>query len=95
MSNEEQLPAKHRYAILSLLRTSPMWNELCKGLLMPEINGYKTIDVIASEMRVGERKIREAIDALHIEPTTFKLDRRVKYYSPDDFTRIRDWLLSH
>ena len=43
---------------------------------------------------VGERKIRKAIDKLDIEPTTFKIDRRVKYYSPEDIKRIQEWLLS-
>lgn len=62
---------------------------------MPEINGYKTLDLVIRELGVGERKVREAIDALRIEPTTFKIDRRVKYYSPEDVRRIREWLLTN
>lgn len=62
---------------------------------MPEINGYKTIDIIAQEMGVGERKIRKAIDELNIEPTSFKIDLRQKFYSPADVRRIKDWLLSN
>lgn len=62
---------------------------------MPEINGYKTIDVIAREMGVGERKIRKAIEELGIEATSFKIDLRQKYYSPSDVKRVRDWLLSN
>lgn len=62
---------------------------------MPEIKGYKTLDLVVQEVGAGKRKIREAIDALQIEPTTFKIDRRVKYYSPEDVRRIKDWLLSN
>lgn len=62
---------------------------------MPEINGYKTLDLVIQELGVGERKVREAIDALKIEPTTFKIDRRVKYYSQEDVRRIREWLLTN
>jgi hypothetical protein len=61
---------------------------------MPEINGYKTLDLVIQELGVGERKVREAIEALNIEPTTFKIDRRVKYYSPEDVAQIRQWLLT-
>ncbi len=62
---------------------------------MPEVNGYKTLDLVAQESGVGERKVREAIEELRIIPTTFNIDRRVKYYSPEDIKRIREWLLSH
>ncbi len=65
-----------------------------QGPAMPEINGFKTIDLVIQEVGAGERKVREAIEALKIQPTTFKIDRRVKYYSPDDVRRIRDWLLT-
>jgi len=61
---------------------------------MPELNGYKTLDLVIQELGFGERKIREAIDGLKIEPTTFRYDRRVRYYSPDDVRRIKDWLLT-
>jgi hypothetical protein len=65
---------------------------------MSEINGYKTIDSIVeelSDLRVGEPKVREAIKELAIEPTVFMVDRRARYYSPEDIKRIRAWLLSH
>ena len=61
---------------------------------MPEVNGYKTLDLVIQEIGAGERKVREAIEALKIEPTTFRIDRRVKYYSPEDIQRIREWLLT-
>jgi hypothetical protein len=62
---------------------------------MPELNGYKTLDLIAQELGASERKIRAAIEDLGIEPTTFRLDQRFKYYSPADIQRIKDWLLGH
>lgn len=62
---------------------------------MPEINGYKTIDLVAQEMGVSERKIRKAVEELGIEATSFKIDLRLKYYSPEDVKRIKDWLLSN
>ncbi len=62
---------------------------------MPERNGYKTIDLIAEELKVGERKVRQAIEALNIEPTIFRIDQRYRYYSPDDVKRISDWLLEN
>jgi hypothetical protein len=62
---------------------------------MPEINGFKTLDLVIQEVGASERKVREAIEALKIEPTTFKIDRRVKYYSPEDVKHIKDWLLSN
>lgn len=65
---------------------------------MGVINGFKTIDVIVDEfqdLNVGEAKIRQAIKDLGIEPTIFNVDRRARYYSPEDIKRIHDWLLSH
>lgn len=62
---------------------------------MPERDGYKTLDLIADELGVGDRKVRQAIEALGIEPTTFRIDQRFKYYSPDDIQRIKDWLLKN
>jgi hypothetical protein len=61
---------------------------------MPELNGYKTLDLVMKELGIGEPKVRAAIEALKIEPTTFMKDRRMKYYSPDDVERIRQWLLT-
>jgi hypothetical protein len=62
---------------------------------MPELNGYKTLDLVMKELGIGEPKVRAAIEALKIEPTTFMKDRRMKYYSADDIERIRQWLLTH
>jgi hypothetical protein len=64
-------------------------------LQMPERDGYKTLDLIAQELGVGERKVRQAIDELKIEPTTFRIDQRFKYYSQEDVKRIKSWLLEH
>ena len=62
---------------------------------MPELNGYKTLDLVMKELGIGEPKVRAAIEALKIEPTTFMKDRRMKYYSAHDIERIRQWLLTH
>lgn len=62
---------------------------------MAERNGYKTLDLVAQEIGVSERKVRQAIDALKIEPTIFNLDHRYRYYSPDDVKRISEWILEH
>lgn len=62
---------------------------------MPEREGYKTLDLIAQELGVNERKVRQAVDELKIEPITFKFDLRYKYYSPDDIKRIKDWFFQH
>ena len=59
---------------------------------MPTKDGFKTLDIIVDELGVTEYKVRDAIKRLNIEPTTFNLDRREKYYGPDDVARIRDWL---
>lgn len=60
---------------------------------MPERDGFKTLDLIAQELGVSERKVRQAVDDLKIEPTTFKFDLRYKYYSPEDISRIKAWFL--
>lgn len=62
---------------------------------MPELNGYKTLDLVMKELGIGEPKVRAAIEALKIEPTTFMKDRRLKYYSREDVERMRQWLLTH
>lgn len=62
---------------------------------MAERNGYKTLDLVAQQIGVSERKVRQAIDALKIEPTIFNLDQRYRYYSPDDVKRISEWILEH
>lgn len=62
---------------------------------MPEIDGYKTLDLVMKTLGIGEPKVREAIKELGIVHTTFKADRRVKYYSPEDIERIRAWMRSH
>jgi hypothetical protein len=61
---------------------------------MPERNGYKTLDLIVTELGYSEFKIRDAVRTLNIQPVTFNADRRVKYYSPQDVQRIKDWLES-
>jgi hypothetical protein len=62
---------------------------------MPETNGYKTLDLVMKELGIGEPKVRQAIAALGITPTTFNIDKRSKYYSREDVERIRDWLREH
>jgi hypothetical protein len=62
---------------------------------MPVRDGFKTIDVIIQELGFTEYKVREAIKTLGIEPTTFNADRRVKFYTADDVTRIKQWLESN
>lgn len=62
---------------------------------MPEREGYKTLDLVATELHVGERKVRQAIEALRIEPTVFRVDQRYRYYSPDDIKRIKEWILGN
>lgn len=62
---------------------------------MPELNGHKTMDLIAQELGVPLRKIRQAIDALHIEAKTFNVDLRYRYYSADDIKRIKAWLVGN
>lgn len=62
---------------------------------MGEMNGYKTLDVVMAELGIGETKVRQAIIALGITPTTFNIDKRTKYYSPEDIQKIKDWLQAH
>jgi hypothetical protein len=59
---------------------------------MPEITGYKTLDLIRQELGISKPKAREAIKALNIQPSRYNKDKRVKRYSPRDIQRIRDWL---
>jgi len=60
---------------------------------MPELNGYKTMDLIANELGVNVRKVRQAIDALKLQAKTFNVDQRYRYYSAEDVKRIKEWLL--
>lgn len=62
---------------------------------MPEVEGYKTLDLVRQELHVGQPKIRAALKALQVQPTRFNRDKRVKYYSPEDIQRTREWLHSH
>jgi hypothetical protein len=62
---------------------------------MPEYNGYKTFDLVMQELKVGDYKLRQAIAALNIQPTTFNFDKRGKYYSLEDVQRIKEWLEGH
>jgi DNA-binding transcriptional MerR regulator len=57
--------------------------------LMPERNGYKTIDLIAQELGITEDQVRALIAVLDIQSRTFPDDRRPRYYSPEDIERIR------
>lgn len=62
---------------------------------MPEMNGYKTLDLVMKELGIGEPKARQAIAALGITPTVFNVDKRSKYYSQEDIERMREWLKNH
>lgn len=62
---------------------------------MPEMDGYKTLDLVMKELGIGEPKVRQAIAALSITPTVFNVDKRSKYYSKEDIERMRDWLKNH
>jgi hypothetical protein len=62
---------------------------------MPVMDGFKTLDLVMKELGLGEPKVREAIRELGIQPTTFNADRRVKYYSPQDVERIKEWMRTH
>ncbi len=61
---------------------------------MPERNGYKTLDLIAKELRVSEDKVRALITVLNIQSRTFPDDRRPRYYSPEDIERLRSLIAS-
>jgi len=62
---------------------------------VPEMDGYKTLDLVMKELNIGEPKVREALKQLGIQPTTFNADRRVKYYSAEAVERIRIWMRSN
>lgn len=62
---------------------------------MPEVEGFKTLDLIIRELNISKPKAREAIKALQIQPSIFNKDKRVKCYSPEDIQRIKDWLAPH
>lgn len=59
---------------------------------MHELEGYKTLDLLMRELGIGLPKARAAIKALNIQPERFNRDKRVKYYSPEDIQRVKDWL---
>jgi hypothetical protein len=59
---------------------------------MPEKGGYKTLDLIMEELKIGQPKARQAIKVLNIQPTAFNRDKRIKYYSPEDIQRLKEWL---
>jgi hypothetical protein len=56
---------------------------------MPVKDGYKTIDVIMSELGATEEQVRALIALLKIQPIFFPDDRRRRYYSPEDVQRIK------
>jgi hypothetical protein len=62
---------------------------------MPEYENYKTLDLVMKELGIGEPKVRQAIAALGIVPTSFNIDKRSKYYSVEDVQRIKEWLRNH
>ena len=57
---------------------------------MPEIQGYKTIDLIAAELQATEEEVRALISLLGIQPTIFREDKRRRFYSPADIQRMRE-----
>jgi hypothetical protein len=56
---------------------------------MPIKDGYKTIDVIMDELGATEEQVRALIALLKINPTFFPDDRRRRYYSPEDVSRMK------
>jgi hypothetical protein len=56
---------------------------------MPIKDGYKTIDVIMEELGATEEQVRALIALLKINPTFFPDDRRRRYYSPEDVSRMK------
>jgi hypothetical protein len=61
-----------------------------EGHLMPEREGYKTIDLIAQELNATQDEIRALISLLGIQPTIFREDKRRRFYSPQDVQRMRE-----
>jgi hypothetical protein len=61
---------------------------------MPEREGYKTLDLVAKELDVGDDRIRALIAVLNIQSRTFSDDRRRRYYSPEDIERLRSLIAS-
>jgi hypothetical protein len=56
---------------------------------MPERDGYKTLDLIAQELHATEEEVRALISLLGIQPTIFREDKRRRFYSPADVTRMK------
>lgn len=56
---------------------------------MPEINGFKTIDLITKELNASEEEVRALISLLGIQPTIFREDKRRRFYSPQDVQRMK------
>ncbi len=56
---------------------------------MPEVNGYKTIDLIMQELNATEEEVRALISLLGIQPTIFREDKRRRFYSPEDIERMK------
>lgn len=67
-----------------------------KGLpIVPELEGYKTLDLVMRELCIGKPKVRAVLKALDIQPTRFNFDKRIKYYSQEDVRRMHEWLHQH
>lgn len=59
---------------------------------MPEREGFKTIDVIAAELKLTEEQVRTLLTVLQIQPTVFADDRRRRFYSSQDVERLKTLL---
>ncbi len=57
---------------------------------MPERDGYKTLDLVAKELNISDDEARAFINVLNIQPRTFREDRRVRYYSPEDIAKLKE-----
>ena len=57
---------------------------------MPEIRGYKTLDMIAQEIGATDDQVRGLIAVLKIVPVILPEDRRRRYYTPEDIKRIKE-----
>ena len=60
-----------------------------KVAVMPERDGYKTIDLIAAELDATEEEVRALISLLNINPTIFREDKRRRFYSREDVERMK------
>ena len=54
--------------------------------------GYKTVEEIAVELKVPLGRVQAAINATGVVQKGFPPDRRRRYYSPEDFAKIKEWI---